>query len=121
LFPRSGGARWQALRYQALGDGIMDAAVARRGEMAKPRDEARDDYMARQKAVVAGAGRTGKAVPHKLADIGSITVACALGYLDFRFAAEPWRRRIRNSPPGTRRFRHTRHRSDSTDGSAAGA
>jgi glutathione S-transferase len=23
--------------------------------------------------------------------IGSITVGCALGYLDFRFAAEPWR------------------------------
>jgi glutathione S-transferase len=92
LFPRSGGARWQALRYQALGDGIMDAAVARRGEMAKPREEARDDYMARQKAVVARAlDELEKAVPHKLADIGSITVACALGYLDFRFAAEPWR------------------------------
>ena len=24
-------------------------------------------------------------------DIGSITVACALGYLDFRFADDPWR------------------------------
>ena len=26
-----------------------------------------------------------------LTTIGEITVACALGYLDFRFANEPWR------------------------------
>jgi glutathione S-transferase len=29
--------------------------------------------------------------PHKAVDIGSISVACALGYLDFRFPREPWR------------------------------
>jgi glutathione S-transferase len=29
--------------------------------------------------------------PHRHIDIGSITVACALGYLDFRFGAQPWR------------------------------
>ena len=48
--------------------------------------------MARYKAAVE---RTVDALeadpPHKLLDIGSIAVACALGYLDFRFAAEPWR------------------------------
>ena len=27
----------------------------------------------------------------KLTTIGEITIACALGYLDFRFANEPWR------------------------------
>jgi len=27
----------------------------------------------------------------KLKTIGDIAVACALGYLDFRFANEPWR------------------------------
>jgi glutathione S-transferase len=26
-----------------------------------------------------------------LTTIGEITIACALGYLDFRFAHEPWR------------------------------
>ncbi len=26
-----------------------------------------------------------------LATIGEITIGCALGYLDFRFANEPWR------------------------------
>jgi len=29
--------------------------------------------------------------PHKAVDIGTITVGCALGYLDFRFSTEPWR------------------------------
>ena len=29
--------------------------------------------------------------PHKHIDIGSVTVACALGYLDFRFGTDPWR------------------------------
>ena len=92
LFPRSGGARWLALKHQAMGDGIMDAAVARRGESLRPKDAARDAFMARQKAAV---DRTLAALeaepPHRTIDIGSIAIGCALGYLDFRFAHEPWR------------------------------
>jgi glutathione S-transferase len=92
LFPPSGGARWRALKYQAMADGIMDAAVARRGEQARPREAARDAYMARQKAAVDRTlDQLEKAPPHVTPDIGSLSVACALGYLDFRFAAEPWR------------------------------
>ena len=46
--------------------------------------------------------------PPAAADIGAIAVACALGYLDFRFADEPWRpahdprilvRRVSKLPP----------------------
>ncbi len=92
LFPAHGGQRWRALKLQAMADGVMDAAVARRGEQAKPQETARDAFMARQKAVV---DRTlaewEKDPPHKLIDIGTISVGCALGYLDFRFAMEPWR------------------------------
>jgi glutathione S-transferase len=29
--------------------------------------------------------------PHRHVDIGSIAVACALGYMDFRYAADQWR------------------------------
>ncbi len=92
MFPRAGGARWLALRYQALGDGISDAAVLRRGEMVKPKEEARDVQIARQGAVVARSlDALEKAVPHRLVYIGSISIGCALGYLDLRFADEPWR------------------------------
>jgi len=83
LFPRSGGARWLALKHQAMGDGIMDAAVARRGETQRPQEAARDALMARYKAAV---DRTVAVL-----DIGTISVGCALGYLDFRFPREPWR------------------------------
>jgi glutathione S-transferase len=92
LFPGHGGQRWRALKLQAMADGVMDAAVARRGEQAKPQEAARDAFMARQKSAV---DRTlaewEQDTPHKTVDIGTISVGCALGYLDFRFAMEPWR------------------------------
>ena len=92
LFPAAGPARWAALKLQAMGDGILDAAVPCRGEEGKPREDARDAQIARHKAAFARAVDTLEVdPPHKHVDIGSITVACALGYLDFRFAAQPWR------------------------------
>jgi glutathione S-transferase len=92
LFPAQGAARWPALRQQAMADGILDAAVTGRGELGKPREAARDATIARFKAVIARTLDVLEAEPpHKLVDIGSIAVACALGYLDFRYAGDPWR------------------------------
>ncbi len=91
LYP-TGAARWRALKQQALGDGIMDAAVGRRGEQARPSEPARDMVMERQRLAVSRAVDALEAdVPADHLDIGTISVACALGYLDFRFAAEAWR------------------------------
>jgi glutathione S-transferase len=92
MVPGHGAARWRALRLQAMGDGILDASVPRRGEMMKPQDEGRAAWIARQKAAVDRALDALEAdPPHHAIDIGSITIGCALGYLDFRFAAQPWR------------------------------
>lgn len=92
LFPGHGALRWRALKLQALGDGLMDAAVLRRMESLRPREETRDAVMARQGGAVARALDALEAEPPAgHVDIGSLTVACALGYLDFRFAHEPWR------------------------------
>jgi glutathione S-transferase len=92
MFPERGPTRWRALKFQAMGDGILDASVPRRWEMLKPAEDGRTAWIARQKAAV---DRTLDALeadpPHRIVDIGSIAVACALGYLDFRFAAQPWR------------------------------
>lgn len=92
MFPTHGAARWRALKQQAMGDGILDASVPRRAEVQKPQDEGRKAWIARQRAAVE---RTLDALeadpPHTIVDIGSITVACALGYLDFRYSHEPWR------------------------------
>jgi len=76
----------------ALADGIMDAAVARRGQSSQPKEAARDAFMARQKAAVdRGLDALENDPPQGLSDIGAIAVGCALGYLDFRFGHEPWR------------------------------
>jgi glutathione S-transferase len=93
LFPSSGTPRWVRITVMhALADGIMDAAVARRMRAGKPLDETRAAFLARQKAVVErGLAKLESDPPKGLADIGAIAVGCALGYLDFRFADEPWR------------------------------
>jgi len=92
LFPPHGGARWRALKQQAMADGIMDAAIFRRLEGAKPVEAARTAGMDRQAAAVTRTlGELERDLPHKAVDIGTISVACALGYLDLRFGHEPWR------------------------------
>lgn len=94
LFPPAGPARWAALRLQALGDGIMDASQPRRREIALPQDEGRIAYINLQRGKVSRALdvlEKEAASLGPLKTIGDITVACALGYLDFRFGNEPWR------------------------------
>lgn len=91
LYP-AGEARWQVLRLASLADGILTAAVLRRGQSLMPAEDARAGTIARQKAAVA---RTldlleGEGVPATL-EIGTLTLVCALGYLDFRFGDEDWR------------------------------
>jgi glutathione S-transferase len=93
LFPPSGSAaRLSAQIMHALADGIMDAAVARRMHGGAPPDDARSAFLGRQKAAVErGLAVLEAAPPEGLDDVGKVAVACALGYLDFRFAHEPWR------------------------------
>lgn len=94
LFPAVGPARWNALRQQALGDGIMDATQPRRREIALPLDEGRRAYIEIQQGKVSRAIDELEAEASKLgalSTIGEITIACALGYLDFRYPNEPWR------------------------------
>lgn len=96
FLPATGKARWTALRLEALGDGIMDAAVLRRYEdFLRPKDKFWPEWDAGQKAKVTAALDALEADAAALegpVTIGTVTVACALGYLDFRFAAEDWRK-----------------------------
>ena len=93
LFPPTGTpARLKAQIMHATADGILDAAVGRRLQMPHPQDDGRRAFDARQKAAVDRAlDVLEKNPPKALSDIGEIAVACALGYLDFRFGNEPWR------------------------------
>lgn len=94
LYPAAGPARWTALRREALADGMLDAALLARYEgFLRPEDKRWPEWQQGQMDKVAAsldaledeaAGFTGL-------DAGLIAVGCALGYLDFRFAALDWR------------------------------
>jgi glutathione S-transferase len=92
MFP-AGPARWTALRRQALGDGMLDAAVLCRYETAvRPKELQWDAWIDGQLRKVHGGLDALEAENLDGAfDIGTITIACALGYLDFRYANEGWR------------------------------
>lgn len=93
LIPPPGPARWAALTVAALGDGIIDAAVPRRNEMQRPAAQQSRETLERLRIDVSRALNKLEASTDALrvVDIGSVTVAAALAYLDFRFAAERWR------------------------------
>lgn len=95
LFPAHGAARWGALTRQALGDGMMDAGILRRYELAlRPAALHWSEWLQGQQAKVDGAldAADRQAGDWRDAfDIGHITIACALGWIDFRFPDAGWR------------------------------
>jgi glutathione S-transferase len=95
LFPPAGAARWQALRLQALGDGILDAALLARYETAvRPQELQWRDWTDGQMRKIRQGLDSLEANVGELSGpptIGTVAVACALGYLDFRFGGENWR------------------------------
>jgi len=95
LFPPPGGARWTALRRQALGDGILDAGVLQRLESARPESERSPSWTARQAAAVArgldALEDEAEALDGPIT-IGHIAIGCALGWIDYRFTDDDWRK-----------------------------
>lgn len=95
LFPHDGPARWLALRRQALADGICDASLLARYEsVLRPQDRQWQDWIDGQDRKVAASldqlEREVESFP-TLPDIGTLAVAVALGYRDFRFPEDDWR------------------------------
>lgn len=94
LFPQ-GLERWSALRRQALCDGILDAAVLIRYEtVLRPPALRWPDWTEGQYGKVKRALATLEQESgdwRQRPDIGTITAACALGYLDFRYPDLDWR------------------------------
>ena len=92
LFPTDE-SRWQALRLQALADGVLDASVARFLEGKRKPQEQSKSWLVRQRASVHRALDVMEAeIPSWSTElnIGHIAAACALGYVSFRFADDEW-------------------------------
>ncbi|XWJ90108.1 glutathione S-transferase N-terminal domain-containing protein [Phytobacter ursingii] len=96
LYPKNADARWRSLAWQALGDGIIDAALLARYEStARPPEKQWQGWAdAQLKKVAAALSQIESEVStfsEQPDDIGLIAIGCALGYLDFRFAELNWR------------------------------
>ncbi len=94
LFPKSGPERWKALVLGSLADGILDAALLLVYEKRfRPEDKWHAPWQSRQQAKIDRALDQLEKSPPALGaspDYGHLTLACALGYLDFRHEGK-WR------------------------------
>lgn len=95
MYP-TGSSRWETLTLEATGDGIMDSAVSMAYEARlRPEDMQYGPWIEAQWAKVERAISVLNArwMSHLSGplDIGQISVACALSYVDFRHGARNWR------------------------------
>ncbi len=94
FLPSSGAARWDCLRRQGLGDGVTDASFLRTAERAKPESERSKMWWQRWSMAIM---RSLDVMESDIAkagdrfDLGDVTFACALGYLDLRHEDMNWR------------------------------
>lgn len=96
LFPRSGPERWRTLTLGALADGILDAALLLVYEKRfRPEDKHVQGWIDRQQSKIDRALDQLEPAPPAWGgspDYGHVTLAAALGYLDFRHEGK-WRAR----------------------------
>jgi glutathione S-transferase len=87
---RHNSGRWKALGLAALGDGIADAAVGWvvEGRREAPSEKVRARHMA---AILAAMDALERNKFAKDPTIGEISIACALGYVDFRLTDLDWK------------------------------
>ena len=95
-FYPGGSALWTTLTLEAAADGVLDAALLARYEThVRPEAARSPDWREAQLAKVDRAldmlENRWEAHLNGPLDMGQIAVACALGYLDFRFADREWR------------------------------
>jgi glutathione S-transferase len=95
VIPKDTKARFAALRLEALADGILDASILQVYEgRYRPPEKHEQKWLDLQGGKVARGLAELEAAPpdlDALPNVGQITVACALGYRDFRFNGT-WRK-----------------------------
>lgn len=94
FIPQEAMARWPVLRLQALADGILDAGILRFLEKKREPEKQSVDWDATQKKSVERSLdylENGVTDWGDNLDVGVLSIACVLGWLDFRFANENWR------------------------------
>lgn len=92
---RGSNGRWRALGLEAVGDGVLDAAVRTVLEGRAPEQYRNPQVLERQRLAILAAldlmERAAKSGFAETPTIGEITIAVALAYLDFRNVCADWR------------------------------
>ena len=93
LFPKSDTDKWQVLRWHAFGNGLLDALILWRNERERevPLQALIDAFELKTRTSLKQLDDEAQALTETPLSIGHITLACALGYLDYRFEALDWR------------------------------
>lgn len=93
LFPSRGDAKWQALRWQALGDGLLDMLILWRNERERdhPLAALLSAFELKTRTTLVQLDHEAGSLAEAPFSIGQVTLACALAYLDYRFDALGWR------------------------------
>jgi glutathione S-transferase len=94
LQPTEGAARWSVQTQHALADGMLAAClIARYEDVARPEPLRWADWRAAQldKTTTGLAWMEAHIDELQGIDLGTISLACLLGYLDFRFPDLDWR------------------------------
>lgn len=101
LIPDRGRERAEVRTWEALADGLLDAAIAARLEQTWPGRAAGERSAAWTERQLSRVDSAVKAMADGLGDrawccgnhlsLADIAVVCALAYLDFRFPQNPWR------------------------------
>lgn len=90
----AGWSRFEALRQQALGDGLMDAAILQSYEARwRPEERHEPAWLAHQQGKIDRGLTEAEATlstPPRSFHVGHVALACALGYFDHRFEGR-WR------------------------------
>lgn len=96
VFPKEAPLRWQALRQQALADGLLDAAILIRYEtLWRPKELQSKDWLNRQHhSIERSLDQLERETKELGADltVGTISVATTLSYLDLRSPENNWRK-----------------------------
>ena len=125
VLPKDARGRIAARRWEALADGICDAAATIFLEMKRPVAQQSPEWMARQRLKI---DRALAAASRDLADrvwcladaytLADIALGCALGYLDLRFPTIAWRETYPNLAGLMQRLNERPAFSDTTPPSA---
>jgi len=95
LIPDAREPRFAALRREALGDGILDMLVLWRAELGRAEAHRQtsllDAFLEKRERALDALEQEAPALEATPFSLGHVALVCALEYLEYRFAEQPWR------------------------------